>query len=52
MFRTKGHFFFDLDHTLWDYEACSHETLQELWIAYGLDEKGVPLNNFLRKFCN
>ena len=26
--------FFDLDHTLWDFERCSHETLQELFAQY------------------
>ncbi len=50
MFRSKRQLFFDLDHTLWDYEACSKETLEELWVAYNLDERGVPLENFLHKF--
>lgn len=52
MFRSKNHLFFDLDHTLWDYETCSNETLEELWLAYSLNEKGVPLNNFLQKFSD
>jgi putative hydrolase of the HAD superfamily len=50
MFRSKSHLFFDLDHTLWDYEASSNETLQELWVEYKLDSKGVPLNSFVGKF--
>jgi putative hydrolase of the HAD superfamily len=50
MFRSKKHLFFDLDHTLWDYEASSYETLQELWVEYKLDAQGVPLNNFVDKF--
>lgn len=33
--------FFDLDHTLWDYETNSRETLQELFHAHNLREKGV-----------
>lgn len=33
--------FFDLDHTLWDYETNSCATLQELFSAYKLDEIGV-----------
>lgn len=33
--------FFDLDHTLWDYEVNSCETLQELFDAHGLNAKGV-----------
>ncbi|MEN8250807.1 MAG: YjjG family noncanonical pyrimidine nucleotidase [Bacteroidota bacterium] len=50
MFHTKQHLFFDLDHTLWDYESCSAETLTELWTDYQLESKGVVLNNFLKKF--
>lgn len=33
--------FFDLDHTLWDYEANSKDTLHELYHGYGLISKGV-----------
>ena len=33
--------FFDLDHTLWDYETNSRETLVELYNVYGLMAKGV-----------
>jgi putative hydrolase of the HAD superfamily len=33
--------FFDLDHTLWDYETNSRETLHELFDSYGLASKGV-----------
>lgn len=33
--------FFDLDHTLWDYETSCKETLQELFAAFSLPEKGV-----------
>ena len=50
MFRNKRHLFFDLDHTLWDYETSSEETLKELWNQYDLNAHGVQLNNFLEKF--
>ena len=33
--------FFDLDHTLWDYEANSVETLGELYNQYDLKSKGI-----------
>jgi YjjG family noncanonical pyrimidine nucleotidase len=33
--------FFDLDHTLWDYEANSKDTLHELYHGYDLISKGV-----------
>ena len=32
---------FDLDHTLWDYETNSAETLHELFQQYNLKEKGI-----------
>ncbi|MBT3612183.1 MAG: noncanonical pyrimidine nucleotidase, YjjG family [Flavobacteriales bacterium] len=33
--------FFDLDRTLWDFEASSHETLLELCISHNLSDKGI-----------
>ncbi|HXD78533.1 MAG TPA: YjjG family noncanonical pyrimidine nucleotidase [Puia sp.] len=35
------HLFFDLDHTLWDFEANSRLTLEELYHALRLGERGV-----------
>lgn len=35
------HLFFDLDHTLWDFEANSHQTLKELYLVLNLLEKGI-----------
>jgi YjjG family noncanonical pyrimidine nucleotidase len=53
-FLTKEHYtciFFDLDHTLWDYETNSRETLQELFDAHVLVEKGVTdFERFHREF--
>ncbi len=43
--------FFDLDHTLWDYEANSRETLQELYQEYDLGSRGIPdVEEFLTTF--
>lgn len=33
--------FFDLDHTLWDYETNSKEALKDLYHHYQLEDKGV-----------
>lgn len=33
--------FFDLDHTLWDFETNSKETIQELYATYHLAELGI-----------
>ena len=35
------HLFFDLDHTLWDFEANSRQTLKELYGVLALKERGV-----------
>jgi putative hydrolase of the HAD superfamily len=35
------HLFFDLDHTLWDFEANSRKTLEELYLSLQLSQKGV-----------
>jgi len=35
------HLFFDLDHTLWDFEANSRQTLAEMYDSMQLKEKGV-----------
>ncbi|MEO5683388.1 MAG: YjjG family noncanonical pyrimidine nucleotidase [Chitinophagaceae bacterium] len=38
---TYKHLFFDLDHTLWDFEANSRQTLAEMYDSMRLEEKGV-----------
>ncbi|MHB1176805.1 MAG: YjjG family noncanonical pyrimidine nucleotidase [Daejeonella sp.] len=35
------HLFFDLDHTLWDFDKNAEETLHELYHTYGLKELGL-----------
>ncbi|WP_200975459.1 YjjG family noncanonical pyrimidine nucleotidase [Echinicola sp. 20G] len=39
------HLFFDLDHTLWDYDRNVQESLSELYEIYGLENLGVPSNH-------
>ncbi len=36
------HVFFDLDHTLWDFETNAVSTLQELYAEHGLEKRGIP----------
>jgi putative hydrolase of the HAD superfamily len=36
------HLFFDLDHTLWDFETNSKLTWQQLFLQHGLHEKLTP----------
>jgi putative hydrolase of the HAD superfamily len=36
------HIFFDLDHTIWDFDKNAEETLMELYDIYRLNEIGLP----------
>lgn len=36
------HLFFDLDHTLWDFDTNSREALKEIFFTYRLDTYGIP----------
>ena len=43
--------FFDLDHTLWDYDQNARDTLHELYDRYALDLKGArPFQDFFQDF--
>ena len=42
MFTHKTHLFFDLDHTLWDYERNCEEALHEMFESLHLSKHGVP----------
>jgi putative hydrolase of the HAD superfamily len=45
------HLFFDLDHTLWDFEANAKETLQELYELNNLPALGIPaFDHFFEKY--
>jgi putative hydrolase of the HAD superfamily len=37
------HIFFDLDRTLWDFEANSHDELMAIWKRNGLHQRGISL---------
>jgi putative hydrolase of the HAD superfamily len=39
---TYQHLFFDLDHTLWDFETNSKETLHELFVQHGMKDTVTP----------
>src|SRR5450432_847696 len=43
------HLFFDLDHTLWDFEANSRQTIAALYDSLHLEEKGVHDFGFFHK---
>ncbi len=35
------HLFFDLDHTLWDFDSNARESLEEIYTAFGLEAKAI-----------
>lgn len=41
MNKPYKHLFFDLDHTLWDFEKNSENTLLQLYNEYGLAKRGI-----------
>ncbi|MFC4209974.1 YjjG family noncanonical pyrimidine nucleotidase [Pedobacter lithocola] len=41
MLENKKHIFFDLDHTIWDFDRNAEETLNELYRVYNLQELGL-----------
>ena len=43
------HLFFDLDHTLWDYDTSAKQTLYELYDRYDLDAAGAGGKELLLK---
>jgi putative hydrolase of the HAD superfamily len=45
------HLFFDLDHTLWDFETNAKAALNDLYIANALQEKGIGnFDDFFDKY--
>lgn len=40
--KSYQHIFFDLDHTLWDFERNSEETIAELYQFLKIDAVGIP----------
>lgn len=41
IFKHKKHLFFDLDHTLWDFNKNAEETLTELFKTYNFEKLGL-----------
>jgi YjjG family noncanonical pyrimidine nucleotidase len=48
--RKYQHLIFDLDHTLWDFETASNETLEELYFKYHLGVQNIDLEAFKSNF--
>ena len=42
MIKNYKHIFFDLDHTLWDFERNAEETKREMFETFKLKEHGIP----------
>ncbi|WP_341228260.1 YjjG family noncanonical pyrimidine nucleotidase [uncultured Arcticibacterium sp.] len=50
MFKHKKHIFFDLDHTLWDFEANAEESLNEIYDHFGINKLGPSFESFYQNF--
>ena len=47
------HLFFDLDHTLWDFDANAKATLIEVYAFFNLEAKGVlPFTDFYKHYLH
>lgn len=45
------HLFFDLDHTLWDFDANANETLSEIYVQFELDKTiSAPFEDFYKRY--
>ncbi|HMO61997.1 MAG TPA: YjjG family noncanonical pyrimidine nucleotidase [Ferruginibacter sp.] len=45
------HLFFDLDHTLWDFDSNAKDTLEEVYAVFNLEQIGVvPFEDFYRLY--
>src|ERR1700744_5696953 len=40
--KNYRHIFFDLDHTIWDFDKNAEETLHELFVIHKLKDIGLP----------
>lgn len=49
MVKTYKHIFFDLDHTLWDFERNAEETKLEMFEGLNLKEKGIESYEIFRE---
>jgi len=47
------HIFFDLDHTLWDFDTNARLTLEDLFEEYSLKDKiKAPFQDFYKKYLH
>src|SRR5690554_4401636 len=51
--NTYKHLFFDLDHTLWDFDTNAKEVLTEMYSLFELEQKAVsPFESFYTKYLH
>src|SRR6185437_11984953 len=45
------HVFFDLDHTLWDFEKNSETVIEQLLVTYDVERQyGITAETFIKKY--
>jgi YjjG family noncanonical pyrimidine nucleotidase len=50
LFQHKKHLFFDLDHTLWDFDRNAFDCLSEIYKDFQLEANGIKLEEFFSNF--
>lgn len=50
MTKTYKHIFFDLDRTLWDFDASSNEAFHDIYETFELKNKGVSSVNLFKQY--
>lgn len=50
MKKSYKHIFFDLDHTLWDFEKNTEEAIKEIYELYDFSKYPFTLNEFVKYF--
>ena len=48
--KAYQHLFFDLDHTLWDFEKNADETLRHLYELHGFGRYGFSVEQFIARY--
>ncbi|WP_028295337.1 YjjG family noncanonical pyrimidine nucleotidase [Olivibacter sitiensis] len=51
-FQKKKHLFFDLDHTIWDFDRNAAETLSELFVDYQFERLGIASSDLFIETYN
>lgn len=52
MAKSYKHIFFDLDRTLWDFDATAQEAFEDIYTRFNLKDKGIKNVNIFKEYYN